>query len=466
MEPERRIEKWLRAFAKKRREQAGAPMELRPATRQHLQREIARQAEEKSRGGFFSGLFFGPRPRLVFAACFTALALCGWFLWRESTGTQPATLSMNKSSYPELGSLPAAPATPPPAVMSPTVANEDKKTVEEKRMPVPTTTAPTAPVAVSANRSLATPPAPPAETTKERDRAESTFQQKQLAITTSGTAAPTTNPSLAFKNEGAMDSLATADGPAKDVAGIFPTTPASTSTNLIADTINANANSQTLKTMSALQQVPTATRSTNTALFDLAKSPGAVTVSQAFRRLESSTTRGAMAASTPAPVLASFRVEQNGNDLKIIDADGSVYTGAIQIAQQEPASDYSFAAAKNGPVGAARAAKAASPAPQNYFFRVAGTNRNLNKNIIFSGNFVPFTNTQVVAGARGFGGIGGFGGGGGGGGGGRGAGGQVAEATDQAASQPVQAVLTNSRITGNVVIDDQKAIDVIATPTR
>jgi hypothetical protein len=90
----------------------------------------------------------------------------------------------------------------------------------------------------------------------------------------------------------------------------------------------------------------------------------------------------------------------------------------------------------------------------SYFFRVAGTNRNLNENVIFSGNFVPFTNNQLTAESRGFGGIGGgFGGGGGAGG-------------DQAAGQPVQAVLSNSQINGNVVIGDQKAVDVVATPAR
>jgi hypothetical protein len=43
MEPERPIEKLLRAFAKKRRDEAGAPLELHPATRRMLQGEVARK---------------------------------------------------------------------------------------------------------------------------------------------------------------------------------------------------------------------------------------------------------------------------------------------------------------------------------------------------------------------------------------------------------------------------------------
>src|SRR6185312_14798584 len=101
MEPERRIEKWLRAFAKKRREQAGEPMQLRPATRERLQREIARQSEEKSRGGSWAHFLFGVRPGLAFAICFLILAVGGWILWPQLNRPEPAQLSMNKISPPE-----------------------------------------------------------------------------------------------------------------------------------------------------------------------------------------------------------------------------------------------------------------------------------------------------------------------------------------------------------------------------
>ncbi len=44
MESERKIEKLLRAYARKRRSQAGDPLNLHPATRRLLQREVARMA--------------------------------------------------------------------------------------------------------------------------------------------------------------------------------------------------------------------------------------------------------------------------------------------------------------------------------------------------------------------------------------------------------------------------------------
>src|SRR5712664_201477 len=42
-EPERDIEKTLKAYAKKRREEAGAPLEMHPATRRLLQGEVTRR---------------------------------------------------------------------------------------------------------------------------------------------------------------------------------------------------------------------------------------------------------------------------------------------------------------------------------------------------------------------------------------------------------------------------------------
>src|SRR6266446_4187730 len=48
MEPERPIEKLLRESAKKRREDAGAPLDMHPATRRMLQGEVSRIKGAKS----------------------------------------------------------------------------------------------------------------------------------------------------------------------------------------------------------------------------------------------------------------------------------------------------------------------------------------------------------------------------------------------------------------------------------
>ena len=46
MEPERKIEKLLRAYAKKRQGDAGDPLKLHPAMRRQLQDEVARRKRQ------------------------------------------------------------------------------------------------------------------------------------------------------------------------------------------------------------------------------------------------------------------------------------------------------------------------------------------------------------------------------------------------------------------------------------
>lgn len=93
------------------------------------------------------------------------------------------------------------------------------------------------------------------------------------------------------------------------------------------------------------------------------------------------------------PVLASFQFERLGRQVRIIDKDGSVYSGSFQTADSKPNSP-GFA----GPAGAPAdrlAARSAVPSPAtgkdtgSYFFRVAGTNLTSNEQVIFSGSLLP-----------------------------------------------------------------------------
>jgi len=89
MEPERKIEKLLRAYAKKRRAEAGDPLKLHPANRRLLQDEAAstlrsstamedgRRAPEPGEGSLFLLLLALFRRRLVFALCVIAIAFLG-----------------------------------------------------------------------------------------------------------------------------------------------------------------------------------------------------------------------------------------------------------------------------------------------------------------------------------------------------------------------------------------------------
>jgi hypothetical protein len=457
MEPERRIEKWLRAFAKKRREQAGDALELRPAARQRLQREVERLGKGGSRG-WFASLFFGLRPGLAFAVCFAALAVIGGILLTNYNRPQPAnTLSLAKLSERKLASKAEERAiAPPPVSVNAPVSVEQQKVFVDKRAEdqtvlksAPTVAAPT--VIAGANRETI---AAQTESAQEADRNANTLAQSDLSVATKFLSVPPATSSFAFKNESMVDSSAKSAGELnKD---------ASSATRAVAPQTGVSAgNAQTfaaneLQRPAATTQPSAPPAATGAAVWDESKTALAAatpSVSQLYYRSDALAKRqragGGGGAGAP-PLLESFRVEQNGNAMKIIDGDGSVYTGLVQFAQSA-----TNGVAGRGALSESRIADshALTPVAQNYFFRVAGTNRNLNQNVIFSGNFVPFTNAQFATEGQSFGGMGG-----GGGIGGR----RAASASTPTAER----VLYNLRISGKAVIGGEKEVDVNATPAR
>src|SRR5213594_2588741 len=88
MEPERPIEKLLRASANKRRGDAGQPLDLHPATRRLLQGEAARKfgkAEDQTRSP--SRWFAGVWPRFAWGlGVFAVLAMAVWLVLPPSGG--------------------------------------------------------------------------------------------------------------------------------------------------------------------------------------------------------------------------------------------------------------------------------------------------------------------------------------------------------------------------------------------
>jgi len=88
---------------------------------------------------------------------------------------------------------------------------------------------------------------------------------------------------------------------------------------------------------------------------------------------------------------------------------------------------------------------------QNYFFRVAGANRSLKQNVVFSGNLLPLSNATAHAAQNYFSSTGGGGG----------AGGQ-SKLADASAAQ--QQLFSNSRIEGTVTIGRTNQIEINAMP--
>jgi hypothetical protein len=163
---------------------------------------------------------------------------------------------------------------------------------------------------------------------------------------------------------------------------------------------------------------------------------------------------------TPAhPVLASFQVEQAGSTLRIVDNDGSVYSGYVQppaAARRQRSAKAEGAAITRAPqaLGAVLEESPAASrdsdqlAQQAYFFRVTGTNRSLNKKVVFTGNLTAATNLVLFQTATNYlkigGAVGGF---------------------QDSAAQPGLLPLLQSRISGKLVIGNGKAIEINAIPT-
>jgi hypothetical protein len=101
-----------------------------------------------------------------------------------------------------------------------------------------------------------------------------------------------------------------------------------------------------------------------------------------------------------ANVLNIFQVQQQGNEIRVLDADGSTYTGKIEQLAKSGELDSRITerhdAAKQTRRYAAKATgKSESSAPQSYF-RATGYNVSLKKTLVFEGNYAEPAAQQPV----------------------------------------------------------------------
>jgi hypothetical protein len=139
-----------------------------------------------------------------------------------------------------------------------------------------------------------------------------------------------------------------------------------------------------------------------------------------------------------AAVLNNFSCEQNGDQLRVVDGDGSIYFGPIEVAQ---APGNGGTAGKS--LSSAQVYQSGSQASQSYFFRVVGTNRTLNAKVVFTGSLTPQIN---AAQAQHVGGI-------------------IANNQQQnAANQQALPLLLNYTITGKAEVGSGTEVDINAVP--
>jgi hypothetical protein len=91
-------------------------------------------------------------------------------------------------------------------------------------------------------------------------------------------------------------------------------------------------------------------------------------------------------------ILNEFQVEQSGHEIRVVDADGSTYSGKLEpLAQNDARSIYNQKKNYNAPASQAAPTfdEKAQSANAEYYFRATGYNTSLKKSLVFEGNYIP-----------------------------------------------------------------------------
>lgn len=442
MEPERKIEKWLRTYAKKRRAGAGDAFKLHPATRRMLQAEAARHAPKPAGSADVFSFWKWLRPRWVLPLGFALILCLGVALFWPATRKpeakfQSAEMQRNLRQLDATAQIAAvnnrdklpAPANPP---ASTPVLADNFSGLQSTNPPAFSQEGKTGRVA---------PPVQSVATVSRHGEFSGPAQAGQPTLALAGNA-PSQN-----GNEASAPITVVAAPPVAEPAGMVGTVnrtpslaPGSGAGASVPEQFAPGATAGELRAVRAAAVQGTATFKSE--LLAGALQAG-VKNSQQFVQV---------AARKIAPVLQSFELQQNGDQLSVVDRDGSIYHGTLRPVEitdlsrlrpvEKPGASQllqkDFDVAGNAP-----------PTAQNYFFRVSGANRSLKQNVVFAGNLVEMTNATANTGQT-------FGGGGG-------AGGQSKSASANVASQPL---FSNSRITGTVTIDDTNRMEITALPVN
>ncbi|MBA2431170.1 MAG: hypothetical protein H0V56_03540 [Chthoniobacterales bacterium] len=107
----------------------------------------------------------------------------------------------------------------------------------------------------------------------------------------------------------------------------------------------------------------------------------------------------ARASAAAVEVLNTFQIEQEGNTIRVIDADGSTYTGTVQLVARSGADPAESSMARKEQSLTAEAPASRRPrsaalqrakdgAQSEFTFRATGYNSSLKKEVVFEGNYI------------------------------------------------------------------------------
>ena len=407
-EPEREIEKMLAAYAEERRNQAGAPFTLHPATRAVLQGEVTRRLAKtganRSRSTSWLSRWW---PRLALVAGLAALAVVVIPHLSPSRTREEGRMASSRTVLaPELSGIAPAPVgsepLASPASLTPPAAIPPPAAVAAPVNVSPTSTRyRAAPVVVSAPGPAS---APASETAVVRN---SILSDRAAPVVASAPAPapvmPATAPAAAkpvpnVPFDGAIrEKVPVANSAPVDLAVAPSALARSEGAAAAVTTFGGGKSAAPMSAMPVSRANPLAARFSDPGLPELAQtqqfSQLSILSTAASGRVLSAPAMKTDAA--PTGVLNNFRVEQTGDHLRVIDADGSSYTGTIGRRDISPGESARRATAPAAALGGPATAGSAT-----YFFRVEGTNRSLRQLVRFSGEMVP-TLSARPAGAAG-----------------------------------------------------------------
>lgn len=435
---ERPIEKWLRHSARQRREQAGPPFELHPATRRLLQGEVTRQFPPVQRSPFLARFW----PQIAFAAVgVLALLVTILAVLPRASHDRQQLLAKNESVLKDEGLLKAqsepqptmrldeapAPAAAPASVASSPPLAQEAPAPRTRAAPAPTVGAPyTADkettretVVIKAESSGVVPPA--ANTDQVLSSAQfADASRNRDFLRRYGVAAES---DLKTKT-GFSGGMSGGAGPVGAAAPqtVFAPAPGRgiVQTNeVLAITENATAAAMRPRRQGA--------------------GSAAGSARQFFRSTPPALPNNAPSSAAQA-VLVSFSLEQAGQQLRAVDQDGSIYSGSLQDpgrADLTASRQLSLRAPPQEAPAVASSTDALNSAWPQYFFQLTGTNRSLNQKVVFTGTLIP---TNAV---------------------------EVMKLRSSLAAQPgTLPPLPQSRVSGRAVVGGAQAIEINALPSK
>jgi hypothetical protein len=390
MEEERKIEKLLRAYAKKRRADAGDPLKLHPAARRLLQDEVKRLKPKPDEDDSMS-LWELFRQQWVFLLGFALIVffVATMFLPALSSAKKKAASVSALNNLKQIGfavQLAAGDANGRlPASLDALTNQLDSPAV----LTDPQSGKPF--VYVAGNEDLGALRTNTVLAYSPEDKngravllADGTVERVDRARFRELTNQPVLE--LALAKDRSIEGFGGAGIPAPVAA---PSSPMP----VTADTLSQTAdNSAKMAPVTALanNSLMKAERPKLQAVQQLAQAQ--------FKSIENLFRNNSAAAKT-SPVLANFQVRQTGNEIQVLDGDGSVYDGSLRAAS---------AIDQTGPAGSAGTRQqeaqqspdsvgGESATAQSYFFRVTGMNRTLKQKVVFSGNLRMFSKSAAAS---------------------------------------------------------------------